>query len=188
VGPALEAREALAAIMGNGPADLLEKATSLAGILLEMVGKERGKQVAEELLKSGKAEEKLRQIIQAQGGDLRLKPEDIAVGDKKSELIADKDGEVLRISNEDIAKIAKEAGAPKDKGAGLLLKVKLGDRVKKGKVLFEIIAERSTKLESAVKLANKLQPVVLSKKPEDRMLMERIPTRVVHKKTFILER
>jgi AMP phosphorylase len=188
VGPALEAREALAAIMGNGPADLLEKATSLAGILLEMVGKERGKQVAEELLKSGKAEEKLKQIIQAQGGDSRLKPEDIAVGDKKSELIADKDGEVLRISNEDIAKIAKEAGAPKDKGAGLLLKVKLGDRVKKGKVLFEIIAERSTKLESAVKLANKLQPVVLSKKPEDRMLMERIPTRVVHKKTFILER
>jgi AMP phosphorylase len=188
VGPALEAREALAAIMGNGPADLLEKATSLAGILLEMVGKERGKQVAEELLKSGKAEEKLKQIIQAQGGDSRLKPEDIAVGDKKSELIADKDGEVLRISNEDIAKIAKEAGAPKDKGAGLLLKVKLGDRVKKGKVLFEILAERSTKLESAVKLANKLQPVVLSKKPEDRMLMERIPTRVVHKKTFILER
>ena len=188
VGPALEAREALAAIMGNGPADLREKATSLAGILLEMVGKERGKQVAEELLKSGKAEEKLKQIIQAQGGDPRVKPEDIAVGDKKSELIADKDGEVLRISNEDIAKIAKEAGAPKDKGAGLLLKVKLGDHVKKDKVLFEIIAERSTKLESAVKLANKLQPVWLSKKPEDRMLMERIPTPVVHRKTFILER
>jgi len=188
VGPALEAREALAAITGNGPADLREKATSLAGILLEMVGKERGKQVAEELLKSGKAEEKLKQIIQAQGGDPRVKPEDIAVGDKKSELIADKDGQVLRISNEDIAKIAKEAGAPKDKGAGLLLKVKLGDRVKKDQVLFEIIAERSIKLESAVKLANKLQPVGLSKKPEDRMLMERIPTPVVHKKMFILDR
>jgi len=188
VGPALEAREALAAITGNGPADLREKATSLAGILLEMVGKERGKQVAEELLKSGKAEEKLKQIIQAQGGDPRVKPEDIAVGDKKSGLIADKDGQVLRISNEDIAKIAKEAGAPKDKGAGLLLKVKLGDRVKKDQVLFEIIAERSIKLESAVKLANKLQPVGLSKKPEDRMLMERIPTPVVHKKTFILDR
>lgn len=188
VGPALEAREALAAITGNGPVDLCEKATSLAGILLEMVGKERGKQVADELLKSGKAEEKLKQIIQAQGGDPRVKPEEIAVGDKKSELIADKDGEVLRISNEDIAKIAKEAGAPKDKGAGLLLKVKLRDHVKKGQVLFEIIAERNTKLESAVELANKLRPVGLSQKPEDRILMERIPTPVMHKKTFILER
>ena len=188
VGPALEAREALAAITGNGPADLREKATSLAGILLEMVGKERGKQVADELLKSGKAEEKLKQIIQAQGGDPRVKPEEIAVGDKKSELIADKDGEVLRISNEDIAKIAKEAGAPKDKGAGLLLKVKLRDHVKKGQVLFEIIAERNTKLEPAVELANKLRPVGLSQKPEDRILMERIPTPVMHKKTFILER
>ena len=188
VGPALEAREALAAITGNGPVDLCEKATSLAGILLEMVGKERGKQVADELLKSGKAEEKLKQIIQAQGGDPRVKPEEIAVGDKKSELIADKDGEVLRISNEDIAKIAKEAGAPKDKGAGLLLKVKLRDHVKKGQVLFEIIAERNTKLEPAVELANKLRPVGLSQKPEDRILMERIPTPVMHKKTFILER
>jgi AMP phosphorylase len=92
------------------------------------------------------------------------------------------------MSNEDIAKIAKEAGAPKDKGAGLLLKAKLGDTVKKGQILLEIFAERSPKLESALKLADRLQPIGLSKKPGDRMLMERIPTVVVHKKTFILER
>jgi hypothetical protein len=52
----------------------------------------------------------------------------------------------------------------------------------------EIVAERSTKLESAIELARKIQPIGLSKKPEDRMLMERIPTPVVHKKTFILDR
>jgi len=188
VGPALEAREALSAIMGNGPADLREKATSLAGMLLEMVGKSNGKQLAEELLKSGMAERKLREIIEAQGGNPNVKPEDMSIGDKKGSVVADKDGIVLWMSNEDIAKIAKEAGAPKDKGAGLLLKAKLGDTVKKGQILLEIFAERSPKLESALKLADRLQPIGLSKKPGDRMLIEKIPTVVVHKKTFILER
>jgi len=188
VGPALEAREALSAIMGHGPADLHEKATSLSGILLEMVGKNNGKQIAEELLRSGKAEKKLREIIQAQGGDPKVKPEEIEVGDKKSEITAHKDGAVLWINNEDIANIAKEAGAPKDKRAGLLLRVKLGDHVRKGQVIFEILAERSTKLESATNLANRLLPIGLTERPEDRMLIDRIPTPVVPKKTFMLER
>jgi AMP phosphorylase len=188
VGPALEAREALSAIQGNGPSDLHEKAAALAGILLEMVGKENGKQMAQELLKSGRAEKKLREIIQAQGGDPNVKPEDIRVGNEKSEISADKDGEVLWISNENVATIAKEAGAPKDKGAGMLLKVKLGDHVRQGQTLFEILAERTAKLESATRLADKLQPVGLSKRPEDRMLINRIPTPVIHKKTFMLER
>jgi AMP phosphorylase len=103
-------------------------------------------------------------------------------------MTAAQDGEVLWINNEGIAKIAKEAGAPKDKGAGLILRTKLGERVKKGQPTMEIIAERNTKLESALELAQRIQPIGLSKKPEDRMLMERIPTVVVHKKTFILER
>jgi len=188
IGPALEAREALSAIMGNGPADLKEKATNLAGILFEMVGLEDGKAKAKEILKSGKAERKLREIIEAQGGNPEVKPEDIKVGDKKAEVTTDRDGRVLWINNKYIAQVAREAGAPKDKGAGVLLKVKLGDYIKKGEVLFEIYAERNTRLESAVEVAEKLQPVGLSKKPEERMLMDRIPKPTVHKKTFILER
>jgi hypothetical protein len=53
---------------------------------------------------------------------------------------------------------------------------------------FEIYAERNANLEVAVDLANTLKPVGLSKKPEDRMIMERIPTQVEHKKPFMLER
>jgi AMP phosphorylase len=188
VGPALEAREALSTIMGNGPVDVREKAVNLAGILLEMVGKENGKQIAEDLLKSGKAEKKLRQIIEAQGGNPRVEPGDVPIGHEKASIEADDDGLVLYISNEDIAKIAKQAGAPKDKGAGLSLKAKLGDRVRRGQTLLNIFAEKSSKLESALTLASRLRPVGLSKKPEDRMLMERIPTEAVHKKIFILER
>jgi AMP phosphorylase len=188
IGPALEAREALSTIMGHGPLDLREKATGIAGMLFEMVGIKNGKQKAENMIKSGKAERKLREIIEAQGGNMSIEPESIKIGDKTAEIIADQEGRVLWINNEDIAKIAREAGAPKEKGAGLLLRAKLGDHVRKGGVLFGIYAERSANLEVAVDLANRLKPVGLSKKPEDRMIMERIPTQVEHKKPFMLER
>jgi len=188
IGPALEAREALSTIRGNGPIDLKEKATSIAGILFEMMGVKDGKQKAEQLLKSGKAERKLREIIQAQGGDPKIKPEDIKIGDKTAEITTNIEGRVLSIDNEDIAKVAREAGAPKEKGAGVVLKAKLGNYVEKGGALFHIYAERSTKLEAAIELANKLQPLSLTKKLEMKMLIDRIPARTIPKKTFILER
>jgi AMP phosphorylase len=188
VGPALEAREALSAITGNGPSDLIEKAIDIAGILFEMVDIGNGKQKAQRLLTSGKAERKLRQIIEAQGGDSKVKPGDIEVGDKRAELKTDKGGRVLWINNEDTARIAREAGAPKEKGAGVVLRSKLGENVKKNGVLLEIYAERNVKLEAALELAEKLRPVGLSEKPEERMLMARIPTRAVERKPFMLER
>ena len=188
VGPALEAREALFTIMGNGPADLREKVTSVSGILLEMVGIENGKQKAEDLLRSGKAERKLREIVEAQGGNPKIEPEDLKVGDKKAEIATDKEGRVLWINNRSVAQVAREAGAPKEKGAGVVLKPKLGEHVEKGGVIFEIYAQRNTKLQAAIELAERLQPIGLSKKPEQRMLMDRIPTRAVHRKTFVLER
>ncbi|UCE28753.1 MAG: AMP phosphorylase [Candidatus Bathyarchaeota archaeon] len=188
IGPALEAREALSTIMGNGPADLQEKATSIAGILFEMVGVENGKQTAEKLLKSGKAERKLRQMIEAQGGDPNVKPEDIKLGCKRAEITTEKDGRVLWISNKSLVQIAREAGAPKEKGAGVILKAKLGEQIGKGEPLFEIYAGRSTKLNSALELADRLQPIRLSKKPEERMLMKRVPTRIIQRKAFTPKR
>src|SRR4030042_5766144 len=125
IGPALEAREALLTIMGNGPSDLKEKALSIAGLLLEMVGVKNGRTRAEAILKSGKAEKKLREIIQAQGGDPKIKPQDIKIGDKRANVKADKDGSILWINNDDIARVAREAGAPREKGAGVVLKAKL---------------------------------------------------------------
>ena len=188
IGPALEAREALTTLSGSGPADLKEKAVGLAGILFGMVGIKSGKQKAEQILKSGRAEKKLREIIEAQGGNPRVKPDEISVGDKKAELNASQKGRVLWISTEDIAHIAREAGAPRDKGAGVLLKAKLGDTVEVDGVLLEIYAERNVNLESALGLAERLQPIVLSKKSEERMLLDQVPKKIANEKSFILER
>ena len=188
VGPALEAQEALLSLMGDGPADLKEKAVSLAGMLFEMVGVEEGRQKAEYMLQSGRAEEKLREIIEAQGGNPRVKPDEIPVGDNKAEVTANQEGKVLWISTEDIVHIAKAAGAPRAKGAGVALKVKLGEAVKKDGALLEIHAERSSNLQSALKLTKRLQPIMLSKKNEEQMLLDRVPKKIASEKPFMLER
>jgi AMP phosphorylase len=188
VGPALEAQEALSSLMGSGPADLKEKAVSLAGMLFGMVGVEDGRQKAEHILRSGRAEKKLREIIEAQGGNSQVKPDEIPTGDKRAEVNANKSGKVLWISTEDIIRIAREAGAPREKGAGVMLKAKLGEAVKKDGVLLEIYAERSDKLQSALELAQRIKPVVLSKRTEERMLLDRFPEKITSDKPFMLER
>ena len=189
IGPALEAREALSTLMGEGPADVREKAVGLAGMLFEMVGVDGGRQKAEEILRSGKAERKLREIIEAQGGNPNVKPDDIPVGPERAEVRADQKGRVLWINTDGIVQVARAAGAPKEKGAGIVLKAKLGEAVAKDTVLFEIYAERSSKLSSAIELAKKLEPVVLSKKVEERMLLDQFPAKTAgREKSFMLER
>lgn len=188
VGPALEAKEALETLMGGGPPDLREKATTLAGILLEMAGHEDGRQVANELLRTGKAEKKLREIIAAQGGDPEVKPESIHLGKHVERMAADRSGRVLWINNGDIVQVARAAGAPKDKGAGLLLTAKIGDEVSKGAPLFEIYAERAQKLEEAFKAADELKPIGLERGAGQMMLIDRVPAKAIHEKAFLIER
>ncbi len=188
IGPALEAREALTTLMGKGPSDLREKAVSLAGMLFEMVGAKNGRVIAEEMVDSGKAMKKMREIIAAQGGNPLIKPEDLPVGPESALVRSEQSGKVLWLSTDDIVRIAREAGAPKEKGAGVVLHAKLGGAVHKGGVLFEIYAERSSKLASALELAAKLSPIVLSKKPEEKMILDKVPEKTRHEKAFNLDR
>jgi AMP phosphorylase len=188
IGPALEAKEALTTLMGGGPPDLREKAVSLAGMLFEMVGVENGRAKAEDMMDSGKAERKMREIIGAQGGNPNVKPDEIPIGTESAVVRSERAGKVLWLSTEDIVRIAREAGAPKEKGAGVVLHSKLGETVHKDGVLLEIYAERSSKLSSALELARQLSPIVLSKKPEEKMILDQIPEKISREKAFMLDR
>jgi len=188
IGPALEAREALTTLMGEGPSDLREKAIGLAGMLFEMVGAKNGRAIADEMVDSGKAMKKMREIIAAQGGNPLINPEDLPVGPESALVRSEQSGKVLWLSTDDIVRIAREAGAPKEKGAGVVLHAKLGDAVHKGGVLFEIYAERSSKLTSALELAGKLSPIVLSNKPEEKMILDKVPEKTRHEKVFNIDR
>jgi AMP phosphorylase len=174
IGPRLAARESLETLMGRGPPDLVDKATSLAGVLFEMMGIKNGKELALSLLSSGKAEEKMRQIIKAQGGDPKVQPEDLVLGDKVMDIKASKSGRILWINNRSIVQVARAAGTPNDMGAGLLLNVKLGDNVKVGDVLVRIFCENDRKLNQAEALVKRLEPIGVGDKMGEKMLIAQI--------------
>ncbi|MDD2666573.1 MAG: AMP phosphorylase [Methanocellales archaeon] len=163
VGPALEIREVLSVLEGaKEPNSLIEKALSLAGILLELGGMarpDRGLELAKKTLESGKALKKFKEIIEAQGGDPDIKAEDIMPGKYTYELPSPKDGYIEAINNRAIVKIARSAGSPKDKGAGIVLGFKKGEGAEKGEALLTIYAENKRKLDDAKTLASKLQPI-----------------------------
>lgn len=175
IGPALEAKEALEALLGKGPGSLIEKSTSLAAIMLELGGAAApglGKEMAMEILRSGKAHQKMREIIAAQGGNPDIKPEEIPIGDKKEVVVAPYSGYVTQIYNQNINEIARAAGAPRDKGAGILLLRKKEGKVDKGEPLFEIYAEHESKLDEALEVARRKFPLKI-----EGMLLEKITHR-----------
>jgi len=188
IGPILEAREALEALYGKGPHELVDKATTLAGILFEMVGHEDGKKMAMDLIKDGSALEKMREIIEAQGGDPTVKPDDLVPGEYTYETLAPRDGRVLWFNNRDLVKVARAAGAPKDKGSGLKLYAKTGDEVEAGKPLFKIYAETQLKLDNAVKVLEGLVPIEIGERVGEEMMKKRIGKPISASREFILER
>jgi len=162
IGPALEAREALQALEGKGPTSLVEKSTALAGMLLELGGKAargEGQALATQILASGKALEKMSEIIDAQGGDGKVRSAEIPVGKCKAEIVAPCDGYITRVSNAAMNQIARAAGAPIEKGAGIVLHGKEGHKVSKGQKVIEIFAERDARVDEAYDLAVKLSPI-----------------------------
>ncbi len=152
----------------------MDKATSIAGILLEMVGEENGQARAMEMLTSGKAEAKMREIIGAQGGDPDVKPEDLVVGDERLDVRAARDGRVLWFKNRSIAQIARAVGTPNTKCAGIELGVKLGDEVKEGDVLFSVYTDSLRKLGQAEELMENLEPIIVGNRIGEKMIMMKI--------------
>jgi AMP phosphorylase len=172
IGPALEAREAFQALEGKGPTSLVEKSTALAGMLLELGGKAvrgAGQELARQILASGKALEKLCEIIEAQGGDGKIRSAGITVGQCKAEMVAPCDGYITRVSNAAMNQIARAAGAPIEKGGGIILYVKEGHKVSKGQKVMEIFGERDSRVDEAYNLAVKLAPISI-----EGMLLEEV--------------
>ncbi len=157
IGPALEARDGLKILKDqSGSSDLMRKALSLSGIIFEAQNwcpRGYGFEFAEEILRSGKAYSKFKEIVEAQGGNPNIKEDDIPVADYIETINAKSDGVVYSIESAAVSAIARQAGAPSDKKAGVVLVAKRGDRFKKGDPLFEIHSSSEGLLSSAVKLA-----------------------------------
>ncbi|MFX1364856.1 MAG: hypothetical protein ACFFCE_07410 [Promethearchaeota archaeon] len=159
VGPALEAKEALTLLRdySTGPNSLIEKSTDLAGMLLEMGGKAQkgmGQTLAKDILRTGKAYEKMKKIIEAQGGNPEIIPEDIELGPYVKDFYSSKDGYIVDVNNALINQIAKTAGCPNSKTSGVVIIKKQGAKIKEGELVFKIYSHSESKLRKAEKIYN----------------------------------
>jgi len=162
IGPVLEARDILWVLKRNvwAPKDLEKKSIQMAGTLLKLGGKAKtelsGRKLARKILDSGMAYEQMKKIIKAQGGDPEVNPSELTLGKKTYTLKATRKGRVVDINDDVVATMAKLAGAPKDKSAGVYLHVALKDKTICGEPLFTIYSNTNYRLEQAKALANKI--------------------------------
>ncbi len=146
IGPALEARDAIAVLDNDphAPQDLREKALLFAGRMLDWTGPD-GRARAEALLVSGEARAAMARIIRAQGAQEPPHP----VARLSRPVLAERDGIIVAIDGARIGDIARRAGAPADKGAGVDMKFGIGDAVAKGQQLYRIHASNDPDLNAA---------------------------------------
>ena len=187
IGPALEAKEALEVLMNkkNVP-DLIDKACRISGSMFELLGKKNGYELAKKILESGKAEKKLREIIKAQGGNSTILPEDIEIGKHTLHVRSEKSGQVIWMENRIIVEIGRAAGAPKDKGAGIVFNKKIGDQVEKDELLFTVYAEKAYKIDRVKYILSNQVPLSVGKKSD--MLIHTITESPVVERTFVIDR
>ena len=154
IGPVLEARDVMQVLNGDpaAPADLRQKSLRLAGRVIEFDPDVRGGDgypIARDILDSGRALQKMSDIIDAQG----RRTEPLPLGRLTLDVCAQRSGRVCAIDNLQIATIARLAGAPKVSGAGLDLFRKLGDEVRKGDALYRIYADFPADMEFATRMS-----------------------------------
>jgi thymidine phosphorylase len=154
IGPALEARDVLAVLMnaGDAPADLREHAVALAANILELGGAapgNGGRDLAMRTLADGKAWVKFQRICEAQGG-MRRPP----VARQQHQVAAPRAGRVWCIDNRRLARIAKLAGAPEDRTAGIDLHIRVDTRVEAGQPLYTVHADTPGQIEYALAFAH----------------------------------
>lgn len=154
IGPALEAHDVLAVLRGmeDAPLELRERACTLAGTLLEIGGVARdgtGEALAHASLDDGRAWAKFERICEAQGG-MRRPP----TASQTRPYLATRTGQVMTLNNRKIAQLAKLAGAPDSKAAGLLMHKRLGDQVEAGEPLCTVHAQARGELDYAFEYAS----------------------------------
>jgi len=148
VGNNLEIKEVIETLKGNGPKDLQEICLSSGAILLTQAelfkNKEDARKALEENIKNGKAFEKFKEFVKAQGGDLEYidHPEKFPVSKNLIEIKSENEGYIKTIDALAIGLGSCHLGGGRmkitdtiDMSAGIILNKKVGDLVKKGELL-----------------------------------------------------
>ena len=168
VGNALEVREAIQVLRGEGPADITELSVELAGRMVYMGGcadtPEAGIAKAAAALENGAGLDKFREFVSGQGGDPAV-ADDLSLlplSELKQDVAAPADGFITGIDAMTIGLASQHTGAGRetkedaiDHGAGILLHHKTGDRIRAGEALMTLYSAEADKLELAAAEAAK---------------------------------
>ncbi len=189
VGNALEVMEAIETLKGHGPEDLTELCLTLGAHMLVLGEKatdyESARETLKEVIKSGKALEKLRELVEAQGGDGRFvdNPDLFETSSIIKPVFAKEEGYIKSIKADDIGIAALVLGAGRetkesviDLSVGIMLHKKIGDFVKKGEEIATIYAnDEGKRLQSEEKILKAY--TIVSESIEKKKLIKGIVTK-----------
>lgn len=180
IGNALEVKEAIDTLKGEGPADLLDLCLTLGSQMVHLAGigkdLDEARGLLEESIQNGKALEKFKTFVASQGGDVRVidDPELLPKSEYQIDVLANKDGFVSEIIADELGIAAMMLGAGRatkeseiDLAVGIVLHKKVGDPVKKGEALLTIhtnkeeVPDVEQKIWEGITIADSATPIPL---------------------------
>ena len=189
IGNALEMKEVCDTLKGKGPKDLTELCLTLATNMLYLAGKgslDDCYDLAKDALESGKAFEKLKEMVKAQGGDVSVIEDNSKFESSKvaKGLAAAQEGYIYSMDTEKCGVASMILGAGREKkedtidySAGVIIHKKIGDYVKRGDLIASLYSSSEEKcinssrlLGEAIKISSAepvVKPIVLARVTKD---------------------
>ncbi len=173
IGNALEVKEAIETLKGQGPKDLTELCLTLGSYMVLLGEKaqdiEEARKMLEQFMDDGSALNKFKTFLASQGGDSSVveNPEKLPQAEYQIPLLSKEEGYVSSMNAEEIGRSAmllgagrSEKDAPIDLAAGIVLRKKIGDPVAKGEPLAilhtnkeEVVEEIKEKLRESIQIS-----------------------------------
>ncbi|MCK5449853.1 thymidine phosphorylase [Candidatus Pacearchaeota archaeon] len=161
-GPTLEMLDILSVLKNspNSPDDLREKSLFLSSELMKLCKIKNARKKAEEILSSGKAYEKFKEIINTQNGkkDFDKRVESLKLAKYKKIVNAKHSGRITEISNEGINSLCRILGTPETISSGAYLHKHIGE-IKKSEPILTLYTESKTKMKDAIKFLEEFKPI-----------------------------
>ncbi len=185
VGNALEVMEASQTLQNAGPTDLTRLSIELAARMIHLGKKagslEEARRIAEQKLVDGSGYQKFKQVVAAQGGNPQAldKFELLPNATGMREITSPRGGYVSLIDAEDIGQASNMIGAGHDKkedvidpAVGIILEVKVGEKVDAGSVLCRIYYTREDRVEEAAEMVEDAFRISAQKPDERELILE----------------
>lgn len=176
IGNALEVEESVEVLAGGGPADVIELTVELAREMLSQAGVS-GVDPSENL-RNGKAMDKWRQMISAQGGNPDA---DLPKAKHSHQILATESGFVSRLDALEVGVASWRLGAGRERkedavqfGAGIELNVQIGSRIEAGQPLMTLFTDTEEKFARAIELASGAVEISNSSVAQRKLILGRI--------------